>query len=117
MPDAIVTLKGRVRFRERRGSMPGDDAPVECSITVNEARPYERREGAPAPKGWHVTALSVTEIDALARLLDESPGGVPIVLHVGDARETMPRGISNSIYVKNELESIFGGSRVWEAAV
>jgi len=117
VPDAIVTLKGRVRFRERRGSMPGDDAPVECSITVNEARPYERRESAPAPKGWHVTALSVTEIDALARLLDESPGAVPIVLHVGDARETMPRGISNSLYVKNELESIFGASRVWEAAV
>jgi hypothetical protein len=27
----------------------------------------------------------------------------------------MPRGISNSVYVKNELESIFGGARVWEA--
>ena len=117
VPDAIVTLKGRVRFRERRGSMPGDDVPVDCSITVNEARPYERRESAPAPQGWHVTALSVIEIDALARLLDESPGTVPIVLHVGDARETMPRGISNSVYVKNELESIFGGARVWEAAV
>ena len=117
VPDAIVTLKGRVRFRERRGSMPGDDVPVECSITVNEARPYERRESAPAPKGWHVTARSTSEIDALARLLDESPGTVPIVLHVGDASETMPRGISNSVYVKNELESIFGGSRVWEAAL
>ncbi|GAC1546240.1 MAG: DNA polymerase III subunit alpha [Vulcanimicrobiaceae bacterium] len=117
VPDAIVTLKGRVRFRERRGSVPGDDVPVEMSITVNEAKPYERRETPPPPKGWHVTATSVREIDALARLLDESPGAVPLVLHVGATKETMPRGISNSIYVKNELESIFGGARVWEAPV
>jgi len=117
VPDAIVTIKGRVRFRERRGSVPGDDVPVELSITVNEAKPYERRERPPAPKGWHVKAASVGEIDALARLLDESPGVVPIVLHVGDMRETMPRGISNSVYVKNELESIFGGARVWEAVL
>ncbi|GAC1523600.1 MAG: DNA polymerase III subunit alpha [Vulcanimicrobiaceae bacterium] len=115
VPDAIVTLRGRVRFRERRGSVPGDDVPVEISVTVNEAKPYERRELPPAPKGWHVEASSMNEIDALARLLDESPGNVPIVLHVAGVRETMPRGISNSVYVKNELESIFGGARVWEA--
>jgi DNA polymerase-3 subunit alpha len=115
VPDAIVTLKGRVRFRERRGSMPGDEAPVELSITVNEVRPYERRIVAPAAKGWHVTASSVKEIDALARLLDESPGGVPVVMHVGENAERLPRGISDSIYVKNELESIFGRSGVWQA--
>ncbi|GAC1304532.1 MAG: hypothetical protein NVSMB21_05110 [Vulcanimicrobiaceae bacterium] len=115
VPDAIVTLKGRVRFRERRASVPGDDVPVEISVTVNEARAYERRDLPPAPKGWHVTALSVREIDALARLLDESPGSVPLVLHVGASKEIVPRGISNSVYVKAELESIFGGARVWEA--
>jgi DNA polymerase-3 subunit alpha len=113
--DAIVTMRGRVRFRERRGSTPGDDAPVELSLTVNEVKTFERREQPPAPKGWHVTATSVIEIDALARLLDESPGTVPVVLHVGEAVERVPRGISNSVYVKRELESIFGGSRVWEA--
>lgn len=117
VPDAIVTLKGRVRFRERRGSVPGDDVPVELSLTVNEAKAYERRDVPPPPKGWHVSATSVREIDALARLLDESPGAVPLVLHVGDSEETVARGISNSIYVKNELESIFGGTRVWEAPV
>ncbi len=117
VPDAIVTLKGRVRFRERRGSLPGDDVPVELSLTVNEAKAYERRDVPPPPKGWHVSATSVREIDALARLLDESPGAVPLVLHVGDSEETVARGISNSIYVKNELESIFGGTRVWEAPV
>jgi len=113
--DAIVTIRGRVRFRERRGSVPGDDAPVEVSVTVNEATTYERTQAPPAPRGWHVKAQSVREIDALARLLEESPGTVPVVLHVGEESERMPRGISNSVYVKNELESIFGGSRVWEA--
>jgi len=117
IPDAIVTLRGRVRFRERRGSVPGDEAPVELSVTVNEAKTYERRDVAPPPRGWHVEARSTREIDALARLLDESPGSVSLVLHVGGTAETLPRGISNSIYVKNELESIFGGPRVWEAPV
>jgi DNA polymerase-3 subunit alpha len=115
VPDAIVTLKGRVRFRERRGSMPGDETPVELSISVNEVRPYERRAATPAPKGWHVAASSVKEIDALARLLDESPGRVAVVMHVGEQTERLPRGISDSIYVKRELESIFGSSGVWEA--
>ena len=117
VPDAIVTLKGRVRFRERRGSVPGDEALVELSITVNDVRPYERRELTPLPKGWHVVAKSIVEVDALARLLDESPGIVPIVLHVGDAFERMPRGISNSVYVHRELQSIFGNAQVWEAPV
>jgi len=117
VPDAIVTLRGRVRFRERRGSVPGDEAPVEISVTVNEAKPYERRDVPAAPRGWHVSATSVREIDALARLLDESPGSVPLVLHVGASTERLPRGISTSVYVKNELESIFGGARVWEAAI
>jgi DNA polymerase-3 subunit alpha len=113
--DAIVTIRGRVRFRERRGSTPGDDVPVEVSVTVNEVKTFERRDVPPPPKGWHVCASSVVEIDALARLLDESPGMVPIMLHVGDAVERVPRGISNSVYVRRELESIFGGGRVWEA--
>jgi hypothetical protein len=117
VPDAIVTIKGRVRFRERRGSIPGDDAPVELSVTVNDVKPFERRDVPPAPKGWHVTAASTNEIDALARLLDESPGVVPVVMHVGEIAEQLGRGISNSVYVKNELESIFGRSRVWEAPI
>jgi DNA polymerase-3 subunit alpha len=113
--DAIVTIRGRVRFRERRGSVPGDEVPVEVSVTVNEATTYERTQAPPAPLGWHVEAQNVKEIDALARLLEESPGTVPVILHVGEESERMPRGISNSVYVKNELESIFGGARVWEA--
>ncbi len=117
VPDAIVTIKGRVRFRERRGAPPGDEAPVELSVTVNEVKTFERLELPPPPKSWHVTATSRREIDALARLLDESPGTVPIVLHVGGTAERMPRGIANSYYVKSELAAIFGESRVWEAAL
>ena len=117
IPDAIVTVKGRVRFRERRGTVPGDEAPLELSLTINEAKPYERRQVAPLPKGWHVSLGSVNEIDALARLLDESPGTVPVVMHIGEDIEKLPRGISNAIYVQRELESIFGRSRVWEAPI
>jgi DNA polymerase-3 subunit alpha len=117
IPDAIVTLRGRVRFRERRGTIPGDEAPLELSLTVNEAKPYERRQVVPLPKGWHVSLGSVNEIDALARLLDESPGTVPVVMHIGEDIEKLPRGISNAIYVQRELESNFGRSRVWEAPI
>ena len=113
--DAIVTVKGRVRFRERRGTTPGaDDAPLELSVTVNEVRPFER-VAPPAIAGWNVSANSKGEIDALARLLDESPGTVPVFLHVGDASERVPRGIAAAPYVRYELEAIFGPKRVWEA--
>ena len=115
--DNIITVKGRVRFRERRGAQASDDAPVEMSIQVDEAKPYERRNLPPPPKAWHVSVKNTNEIDALARLLDESPGAVTVVLHVGERSEPMRRGISNSVYVKAELESIFGGAGVWEDAV
>jgi DNA polymerase III subunit alpha len=114
VPDAIVTLKGRVRFRERRGTLPGDEAPVELSVTVSEAKPFERRFVPPPPTGWHVSASRKKQIDALDDLLRESPGGVPIVLHIGDHAERLAGGISNSVYVRHELESIFGGPSVWE---
>jgi hypothetical protein len=109
-----VTLKGRVRFRERRGTLPGDEAPVELSVTVSEAKPFERRFVPPPPTGWHVSASRKKQIDALDDLLRESPGGVPIVLHIGDHAERLAGGISNSVYVRHELESIFGGPSVWE---
>ena len=113
--DAIVTIKGRVRFRERRGTTPGDDAPLEMSITVNEARAFERSSLPPAPLGWNVSANNRAEIDALARLLDESPGPVDVFLHVGGESVRVPRGIAAAPYVRNELEAIFGPKRVWEA--
>ncbi len=112
--DNIVILKGRVRFRERRGTVPGDESPLDMSVTVNEAKPFERRDLPPPPRAWHVRARSKAEIDALLRLVDESPGSVPIVLHVGDSEARMPRGMAADPYVGRELASIFGGERLWE---
>jgi DNA polymerase-3 subunit alpha len=114
-PDAIVTVKGRVRFRERRGATPGDDAALEVSLNVNEVRAFERGSLPQAPAGWNVSANSKAEIDALARLLDESPGPVPVFLHVGAVHERVGRGIAAAPYVRRELESIFGSKRVWSA--
>jgi len=114
VPDAIVTLKGRVRFRERRGTIPGDEAPVDLSVTVNEVKAFERRDLPPPPKSWHVNAQSRKEIDALARLLDEWPGVVPVLLHVGETVQQMPRGVAAAVSVRHELETIFGNARVWE---
>ncbi len=115
--DAIVTIKGRVRFRERRGAAVGDDAPVELSVTVNEVKAFERREAPRTSQGWHVKATVQSEIDALARLVAESPGAVPVVIHVGPVHERMPRGLGTGAYVRRELEAIFGARSVWEAPV
>jgi DNA polymerase III subunit alpha len=119
--DAIVTVKGRVNVRERRGAgkgtaAAGEEQAVEVSIVAMEVKPFERRSLPPAPRGWHVTVCDRKQIDALARLLEESRGEVPIVLHVDDRSQRMPLGISNSVYVKNELEAIFGRDAVREGS-
>ncbi len=115
--DGVVTIKGRVNVRERRGgSTPGEEEAVEVSIIVSEAKTFERRALPPAPQGWHVRVRDRAQVDSLARLIDESPGDVPIVLYVGERSQRMPVGISNSVYVRSELEAIFGGSSVWEGA-
>jgi DNA polymerase-3 subunit alpha len=115
--DAIVTVKGRLRTRERRGALPGDEAPLETTIAVNEVLPFKRRAAGHAPTAWHVTALRREQVDALARLLDESPGEVPVVLHAGDSERRMPLGIANAVYVRNELEAIFSRAGVREGPV
>jgi DNA polymerase-3 subunit alpha len=116
--DAIVTVKGRVNVRERRGAGAAsggeDQQALEVSVLATEVRPFERRSVPVAPKGWHVTVHDRKQVDALARLLEESRGEVPVVLHVNERSQRMPVGISNSVYVKNELEAIFGKSAVWE---
>lgn len=117
--DAIVTVKGRVAARERRGARGasgGEEQALEVSLMATEVKPFERRIAPPAPQGWHVTARDRKQIDALARLLCESPGEVPIVVHVDERSQRMPARISNSVYVKSELEAIFGRDAVWEGA-
>jgi DNA polymerase III subunit alpha len=111
--DAVVVVKGRLRRRERRGAI-GEDVPMDVAIHVNEVSPIERR---PEPKlipGWHVNVGRREQIDALAELMNESPGAVPIVLHVGPDSKRLPKGIAATMYIKDALERIFGAVNVRE---
>jgi DNA polymerase-3 subunit alpha len=110
--DAIVVINGRLRLRERRGAVPGEETPVEFSISVNDVQRFER--GAPPPEipGFHVTVSTRNHVDALAQLLDESPGTVPLVFHISGQTKRSSRGIANAAYVKSELERIVGAGNV-----
>ncbi|MDQ6826391.1 MAG: DNA polymerase III subunit alpha [Candidatus Eremiobacteraeota bacterium] len=112
--DQIVSIKGRLRVRERRGTMPGDEAPMEFVVHVNEARSFVRPLEEKEPPGWHVCASARAQIDGLAHLLDEWPGTVPVVLHVANSSQRMPRDIAASVYVRSELQRIFGSENVRE---
>jgi DNA polymerase-3 subunit alpha len=114
--DQIVIVKGRLRLRERFGGKPGEDAPLELSLTINEVAPFVRPPQNREPAGWHVSAETRDQIDRLAHLIEEWPGTVPIVLHVGDAAQRMVRDVSSSHHVKTQLERIFGRDNVREAA-
>ncbi|MBC5815934.1 MAG: DNA polymerase III subunit alpha [Candidatus Eremiobacteraeota bacterium] len=114
--DQIVIVKGRVRSRERFGGKPGEDAPLELSLQVNDVSPFVRPAQNREPAGWHVTAEKRDQIDRLAHLMEEWPGTVPVVLHVGEAAQRMVRDVSSSHHVKSQLERIFGREHVREAA-
>lgn len=114
--DSIVVVKGRLRLRERFGAAPGEDAPVEASVTVQDVMPFVRPLQNREPSGWHVEATSRDQIDRLAHLLEEWPGTVPVVLHAGPNAQRMARNVSSSHHVKTELERIFGRENVREAA-
>ncbi len=50
--DAIVVINGRLRLRERRGAVPGEETPVEFSISVNDVHiPSLDDDDAPAQPG------------------------------------------------------------------
>ena len=119
--DTIVTVKGRLRTRERRGAAAtaagGDDAQPELTVAVSDVTPFQRYEPPPAANAWHVTAERREQIDALAQLLEGSPGPVPVVLHVGGGSRRMAVGISNGVFVRNSLEEIFSRSGVREGPV
>ena len=119
--DTIVTVKGRLRTRERRGAAAtaagGDAAQPELTVAVSDVTPFQRYEPPPAANAWHVTAERREQIDALAQLLEGSPGPVPVVLHVGGGSRRMAVGISNGVFVRNSLEEIFSRSGVREGPV
>jgi DNA polymerase-3 subunit alpha len=110
--DAIVVINGRLRLRERRGAVPGEETPVEFSISVNDVQPFARQAPPPDFPGWHVTVSTRSHVDALAQLLDESPGLIPLVFHISGQTKRSSRGIANAPYVKTALEQIVGPANV-----
>ena len=110
--DEIVIINGRLRLRERRGAVPGEETPVEFSVSVNDVQRFERHAPPPEVPGWHVTVATRTHVDALAQLLDESPGTVPLVFHISGQTKRSSRGIANAQYVKSALERIVGPENV-----
>jgi DNA polymerase III subunit alpha len=115
--DAIVAVKGRLRFRERRGAQASDDAPPEITVAVSEVATFNRPEPAPVATAWHVTAQRRDQVDALAVLLETSPGVVPVVLHVGVDSRRMAVGISESVFIRTSLEEIFSRAGVRQGPV
>jgi DNA polymerase-3 subunit alpha len=119
--DAVLTIKGRLRIRERRGAQPGEEAPLEVSISVNEVEPFVAPAGLPpappAPRAWHVEFEDRRQIDRLAALIDEWPGDVPVMLHARGRSQRVSRTISADPRVRKELEGIFGSDSVSEGAL
>ncbi len=116
--DAILVVKGRLRLRERPGTAPGEEPPVELSISVNEVVPFvppARTTYAP-PGGWHVEVSRREQIDRLAALVDEWPGEVAVVMHAGGRTQRLARTIDADVRVRGELERIFGSEHVREGA-
>jgi DNA polymerase III subunit alpha len=113
--DAIVTITGRLRMRERRGSTPGEDVPVELNITVNDIQPFDRnsvRLAPPPPAAWHVTVTAREQIDGLALLISEWPGTTPLILHINGS--TVQRSIAADRRIRERLVSICGARNVDE---
>ncbi len=110
--DAIVIVNGRLRLRERRGSTPGEETPLELSVTANDVSRFERGAAPPKVTGWHVTVTRKAHIDDLAVLLAEWPGTVPLVVHVNG--ETVLRSLAPSPQMRTRLAAIVGEANVRE---
>jgi DNA polymerase-3 subunit alpha len=120
--DAVVIVRGRLRLRERRGATPGEEPPLEVSVSANEVAaflPPPARIAAPPPapaRGWHVAVTQREQIDRLAALIDEWPGDVPVVMHSRGRSQRVGRAIAGDGRVRGELERIFGAAGVTEGA-
>ena len=118
--DAILVVKGRVRVRERPSGSPGEEPRVELSVAVNEVAPFVPPPAthlAGAARGWHVDVTDRDQIDRLARLIDEWPGEVPVVMHVQGRAHRVARAIASDARIRNELERIFAPQGVREGAM
>jgi DNA polymerase-3 subunit alpha len=118
--DAIVIVKGRLRLRERPGAAPGDEPRVELSLAANEVTrfvPPAVCAVAANARGWHVDVTDRDQIDRLARLIDEWPGEVPVVMHVRGRAQRVARAIASDARVRGELERIFAPAGVREGTL
>ncbi|HEY6233912.1 MAG TPA: DNA polymerase III subunit alpha [Candidatus Elarobacter sp.] len=115
--DGIVIITGRLRLRERRGSTPGEEVPLELNVSVNDVQPFDRssvRSAPPAPEGWHVTVTLREHIDKLALLISEWSGTTPLVLHINGS--SVERRVASDRRVRELLVAIVGESNVREGA-
>ncbi|MGA7093530.1 MAG: OB-fold nucleic acid binding domain-containing protein, partial [Candidatus Cybelea sp.] len=118
--DAILVVKGRLRLRERPAAAPGDEPRVELSVAANEVSAFVPPViGTPAGavRGWHVEVTHREQIDRLARLIDEWPGEVPVVMHVRGRSQRVGRAIASDARVRHELERIFDRNGVREGTL
>lgn len=113
--DRILVVKGHLRFRERPGTVPGDEAPVEVSVAAAEVIPFERPKHA-QPAGFDVHLSRRDQIDRLAAILDEWPGTIPVMIKIADRTQRLPRGIAPDYRAKLELERVAGAENVRESA-
>ncbi|MBV9440379.1 MAG: DNA polymerase III subunit alpha [Candidatus Eremiobacteraeota bacterium] len=116
--DAVVIVSGRLRLRERRGATPGEEAPVELNVSVNDVEPFERttrgQTSAPPLPGWHVTVSSREQIDGLKVLISEWSGTTPLTIHIEGTR--VERRIAGDPRVGERLAAIVGPANVREGA-
>jgi DNA polymerase III subunit alpha len=110
--DAIVIVNGRLRLRERRGSTPGEETPLELSVAANDVSRFERGAAPPKILGWHVTVSRKQHIDDLAALLAEWPGTVPLAVHING--DTVMRSLATSPQMRTRLAGIVGEANVRE---
>jgi DNA polymerase-3 subunit alpha len=114
--DHIVVVTGRVRLRERRGTTPGEEAPLDLNVSVNDVQPFDRaasmRTAPPPPHGWHVTVTSRDHIDDVATLISEWSGTTPLVLHINGS--TVQRAVASDRRVRERLVAIVGEANVTE---
>ncbi len=118
--DAVLLVKGRLRLRERPAPTPGDEPRVELSVAANDVSAFVPPAG-PVPggatRGWHVEVTHREQIDRLARLIDEWPGEVPVVMHVRGRTQRVARAIAGDARVRGELERIFEPKGVREGTL
>jgi DNA polymerase III subunit alpha len=110
--DEILVINGRLRSRERPGSVPGEETPLELSLGVNDVQRFDRHVAPVEPPGWHVVVSTREHVDRIAELLDESPGRVPLVFHISGQAKLASRGVANAPYVRAALERIVGTTNV-----